>query len=99
MIFCLISQRLASFQNLSKQITEKSCLLALLLLGNSLYWHKNLLSRFYGSTLFVNYFLNTGNLITWTSPYWTLNFRPKVHVLLSYLDFLWLRCKFIWLTA
>jgi hypothetical protein len=67
--------------------TEESRLLALLLLRNSLYSHKNLWSRFHDSTVFVNHFLTTGPLITWTSPYWTLNFRPKIHVLLAYLDF------------
>jgi hypothetical protein len=67
--------------------TEESRLLALLLLRNSLYWHKNMWSCFNGSTFFANYFLTTGPLITSTSPYWTLNFRPKVHVLLAYLDF------------
>jgi hypothetical protein len=76
--------------------TEESCLLALLLLGNSFYWDQNLWSRFYGSSFFVNYFLTTGPLITWTSPYWTLNFRAKVHVLFAYLDLFWLRGKFIW---
>jgi hypothetical protein len=46
--------------------TEESRLLALLLLRNSLYWHRNLWSCFYGSTFFVNHFLTTGPRITWT---------------------------------
>jgi hypothetical protein len=74
-------------QNFYNIPTEESHLLDLLLLGNSLYCHKNMWSRLYGSTFFVNHILTTGPPITWTSPYWTLCFRPKVHFLLAYLDF------------
>jgi hypothetical protein len=67
--------------------TEESRLLALLLLRNSLYWHRNLWFHLYVSTFFVNYFLTTEPRITWTFALLDTEFQAQSPCSLGLLGF------------